>query len=56
MKEEEMKNINDLGRNPNNVFRLVRKIKMESTDIVGGKCMRGNDGTLYLNAKDGAKL
>ena len=51
-----MRKINELGRSPNNVFRLVRKMKVESTDAVGGRCMRGNDGTLYLNVKDRAKL
>ena len=29
---------------------------MESADVVGGRCMRGNDGTLYLDEKDRAKL
>ena len=28
---------------------------IESTDVVGGRCMQGNDGTLYLNEKDIAK-
>ena len=51
MKEEAERKINELGRNPNNVFRLVRKIRIESTDVAGGRCMRGNDGTLYLNVK-----
>ena len=31
-------------------------MKIESTDVVGGMCMRGNEGTLYLNIKDRAKL
>ena len=56
MKEEAVRTINDLGRNPNNVYRLVRKIKMDCTDVVGGRCMRGNDGTLYPNEKVGAKI
>ena len=56
MKEEAVRKINEIGRNPNNVFRLVRKITIESTDVGGGKCMRGNDGPLYLNGKDIAKL
>ena len=29
---------------------------IESADVVGGRCMRGNDGTHYLNGKDRAKL
>ena len=41
-----MKKINELDRNPNNVFRLHRQMMIESTDVVGGRCMRGNDGLL----------
>ena len=49
MKEEAVRKINELGRNRNIVFRLVKKMMMERIDVVGGRCMRGNDGTLYLN-------
>ena len=56
MKEEAVRKINEIGRNLNNVFRRVKKMKIESTDVVGGRCMQGNDGTLYLNEKDRAKL
>ena len=49
MKEESVRKINEIGRNPNNVFTLVRKMKIESTDVVGGRCMQGDDGTLSLN-------
>ena len=56
VKEEAVRKINELGRNPNNVLRLIRKMNMERTDVVGGKCMRGNDGTLYLNEKNRAKI
>ena len=38
MKEETVRRINKLGRNPN-VFRLVRKIEIESSDV-GGRYMR----------------
>ena len=31
-------------------------MKIESTDAVGGRCMRGNNGTFYLNEMHGAKL
>ena len=50
-----MKEINELDRNLNNVFRLVRKMKMDSTYVNGGRCMRVNDG-FYLNENDRAKL
>ena len=56
MKEEAVRKINEIGRNPNNVFRLVKKMMLESTDVVGGRCMKGSDETLYLNEKDKAKL
>ena len=51
-----MRKINEIGRNPNNFYRPVKKMKIESTDVVGGRCRRGNDVTLYLNEKDRAKL
>ena len=54
MKVDALRNINDLGRN-SNVFRLVRKMKIGNTDIVGGKCMQGNNETLYFNQKDRPK-
>ena len=51
-----MRKINELGRNPNNVFRLIRKMNVESIDVVLGRCMRGNDGKLSLDEKDRASL
>ena len=47
MKEEAVKNTHALGRNSDNVFRHVRKMKIARTDVVGGRCIRGNDGALY---------
>ena len=46
MKGEAVRRINELGRNPNNVFKLVRKMRISSTDVAGGRCMRENDGKL----------
>ena len=48
MKKDAVRKISGLGRNPINVFRPLGKMKIESTDIFGGRCMRGNDDTLYL--------
>ena len=31
-------------------------MEIESSDVVGGRCMHGTDGALYLNEKDRAKL
>ena len=56
MKGETVRRINELGRNSNNVFRLVRKTKIESTDVVGGRCLLGNCGTFHLNERDRVKL
>ena len=39
MNEEAVRKINELGRNPYNFFKLVRKMKIEGTDVVGGRCM-----------------
>ena len=55
MKEEAVRKINEISRNRNNVFRLARKMWIESIDVFGGRCMRGSDGALYINA-DRAKL
>ena len=56
MKEEVEGEVNELDKNTNDVFRLVRKMKIRCTDVVGGKCMQGNDGALYFNEMDRAKL
>ena len=46
MKREAVRRINELSINASNVFRLVRKMKIKSTDVVGRRCMLGNNGTL----------
>ena len=46
--------MNESYVNPNNVFSRVRKMKMERP-VVGGRYIRGNDGTHYLN-KESANL
>ena len=51
MKCEAVRKINQLGIYPNNVFRLVRIMKIKNTDIEGG-----NDGTHCLCEKVRAKL
>ena len=56
MKEEAVRKINEIGGKPIYVCRVVGKMKTKSADVVGGKFMRGNDGTLYLNEKERAKL
>ena len=56
MKKEAVRKSNELCINPNNVLRLVRKMKIESTDVVKGTRTQENDGTFYLNEKDRAKL
>ena len=56
MKEEAVRKIKEISRNTNNVFSLVKKMKIVSTDVVREMCMRGNDGTLYLNEKDRGNL
>ena len=37
--EGSVRKIDELGRNPNDVIRLVRKMKIKGTDVVGGRCM-----------------
>ena len=38
------------------MFSDLSENEMESTDAVGGGCMKGNDGTLCLGEKDRATL
>ena len=38
------------------MFSDLSENVMESTDVVGGGCMKGNDGTLCLGEKDRATL
>ena len=49
MKEEAVRMINEIDRNTSNVFRLVRQMRIESTDVVGGRCMPRHVRTLYLH-------
>ena len=39
MKVEAVRKINEMGRNPNNVFEHVRKMKIENTYVVGERFM-----------------
>ena len=50
--KEAVRKINELGRHPNNVFRLVRNEFV----VVGGRCMRRNYGTFYLDDMERANL
>ena len=35
---------------------MSEKIKIESADIVGGRCMQGKGRTIYINENNEAKL
>ena len=54
--EEAVRRVYELGRKPSNAYKHDRKMMIESTDFVGRRCMLGNDGTIYLNETDRAKL
>ena len=54
--KEAVRKISVSCRNPNNVFRLVKKMKIKNADVIEGRCMRENDGTFHLNVKDTEKF
>ena len=53
---EAVRKISEIGRKSNNFFTIVKKMKIGSTDVVEGRCMRVYDGTHYLNEKKRAKI
>ena len=34
------------------MFRLVKGLKTDSKEVVGGRCMRGSDGKLCFSEKE----
>ena len=40
MKDEAEKEIENLGRNPNNIFKFVKSKQKVGKDVAGGQCMR----------------
>ena len=52
MQKEAEKEIEDLHRHPNKVFKLVKIIKKDGKDVDGGKCIRSEDGKLAFSESD----
>ena len=51
--ERELK---ELSKHPNKVFKLLKSVKKDGKDVEGGRCMRGIDGRLKFSEKDRGKV
>ena len=52
MREKAEEALNEFKKCPNGMFRLVKGLKTDSKEIVGGRCTRGSDGKLCLTEKE----
>ena len=50
---EDKEQLTELKNCPNGMFRLVEGLKISSKEVEG--CMRGSDGKLCFNEKEGGK-
>ena len=55
MKEAAERELRGLSEHPNKMFKLVKSMKKDWTDVEGGRCMRGSDGRLSFSEKDKGK-
>ena len=51
MRKEAEKELTNLSQKPDNIFKLMKFVKINWKDI-GGKCWRGKDGMLSFSEKD----
>jgi len=56
MRREAEKEMKELCKKPNNVFKLCKLLKREGKDVEGGKCIRGKDGKLGFNENARRKI
>ena len=56
MKEAAKRELRELNKHPNKVFKLVKSMKKDGKDVEGGRCMRGSDGRLNFSEKDRGKV
>ena len=53
MRKEAQKETEDLREKPNHVFKLVKLMKRDGKDTIGGRCLKGKDGSLVSRNKIG---
>ena len=56
MKEAVERELKELSKHPNKVFKLVKSMKKDGKDAEGGRCMRGSGGRLNISEKDRGKV
>ena len=56
MKKAAERELRELSKHPNKVFKLVKSVKKDGKDVEGGRCMRGIDGRLNFSEKDRGKV
>ena len=56
MKKAAERELRELSKHPNKVFKLVKSVKKDRKDVEGGRCMIGNDGRLNFSEKDRGKV
>ena len=56
MMETAEKELKELSKSPNEVFKLVKSIKRDGKDVEGGRCMRDSDGRLNFSEKDRGRV
>ena len=52
MRKEAEKETKDLREKPNYVFKLVKLMKRDWKDVMGGRCIKGKDGNLAFTKRD----
>ena len=56
MKAEAEKELKNLRRNPNDIFKLVRRMKKDGKDVESGRCIKGKDGKLGFSESERKKI
>ena len=56
VKNEAEKDIENLGRNPYNIFRFVKSLQKDGKVVENGQCMRYERGRLGLPAMDRKRI
>ena len=52
MREKAEEALTELRNFPNGMLRLVKGLKTDSNELVGGRCIRGSDGKLCFSEKE----
>ena len=52
IRKEAQNETKDLQEKPNHVFKFVKLMKRNGKDVIGGRCMKGKDGSLAFTQQD----